>query len=440
MPIKGLSDKNTRSNQSLSIPTWGRFRKGDEKPERGVGKNLDYFRIDWDDLQAQTAFEAIYGDKPDKLMIATVGHSVEAVFDTWYRLYGSNNALQRKCDGHTVAKAADASLAGRGCICTPDNRKCSEQGYFYFTIPEVCKQLGYIGQFILGTGSPIEIIEMSALLEAVFQSQGSLNFAPFIMQRKSRAFDKTDDRGRPVRYIQSMVQLVPPIEALFPTLAPALPQPESAQPQLPEQTGTETKTETGTETGTEIDPFTILTKKIETIFGQSITSLYTRFYADDPELTLSPAEDYARHDNEQEYLFELLLRCVDGGIPMRMNTIQYDSNKKRHVMQIFGYKVLMFSRDVLREANALPSLIKGLEKQGLVMTKDLAYSLDELPYMYIKDSTNDAGEHMYFSVTQIRFPEKYGQASSPAQSNESFIPPKQGATDDEIFDDNGFPM
>lgn len=247
MPIQGLSDETTRNETPISYPLWGKFHKGAEKPERGVGRNLDYFRIDWLDISAQTAFEALYGDSPQSIPIVTLSKTVDSVFDSWYRKYTSNNVLQIKCDGCQIVKAANRDLIGQDCICDPNERRkdnpktCNPQGYLYFTIPEICQRLGYIGQFMLGTGSPIEISEISAALQTVSNVAGTLEYQRFLLQRSERKFDIEID-GKPAQVNQWMVEVVPPIDNILPFVRnpekqlPTVPQLEAAQEAIePEQ-------------------------------------------------------------------------------------------------------------------------------------------------------------------------------------------------------------
>ena len=158
MAIKNLTDETTLRELPPRYRVVCKVRLGDEKEERRPGKNLDHFRFDWLDETAKMAFEHLFGTDPiSQLDIVVLGTNIDSCLDSWYRLYGANNALKRKCDGCTVIRSLHANEIGNPCVCDVNIRDngtksekakagvCQPQGYFYFTIPSLCAILGEMG-------------------------------------------------------------------------------------------------------------------------------------------------------------------------------------------------------------------------------------------------------------------------------------------------------
>lgn len=224
MPIQGLTDTATIQKRALPLPVLASVKKGAEKPERGAGKNLDHFRFVWTDKRAEEMFNRLYGeDKQHELFITVLGDDVDACLDSSYRLYGSNNVMQRKCDGCTVL-ASLRGEKGQNCVCDPVKRdsddanerrgQCSPKAYFYFTIPELCKHLGYLGQFVLSTGSVYEMRDIATVLYTVKQSSGKLIGQPFLLRRSEQHYDVILN-GKPSKLTQWNVELVPPLQLVL---------------------------------------------------------------------------------------------------------------------------------------------------------------------------------------------------------------------------------
>lgn len=223
MPIIGVSDNQTRNETPPSYPVWAKVKKGDEKPKKGPGRNLDYFRFEWLDDNAERVFNQLFKDrdKIQSVFIKTLAADVDTVFDSYYRKYTGNHVLDRKCDGCQIIRALNRDLVGQDCICDPekrankDSKSCQPSGYLYFTIQEMVDATGYVGQFILRTGSEIEIQNIASVLQAQYNKIGTLNDHPFLLQRTERKYDHTSDDGKPVQFTQWDVELVPPSDKIL---------------------------------------------------------------------------------------------------------------------------------------------------------------------------------------------------------------------------------
>ena len=84
MPIKGLTDRQA------AFPEIGRIRKGAPKTEEGyVGKDLEYFRIELDTEEEESAeiLKKAYPENPAELNILLPFNSVDENFDAWREQY-----------------------------------------------------------------------------------------------------------------------------------------------------------------------------------------------------------------------------------------------------------------------------------------------------------------------------------------------------------------
>lgn len=419
MPIQGMSDKETRSEAQISYPLFGKVHKGAEKPQRGPGRNLDHFRIEWFDISAQTAFEVIYGDTPRSIPIVTLSKEVDAVFDSWYRKYNSNQTLERKCDGCTIVKALNRDLVGQDCFCDPEQRTkdnsktCNPQGYLYFTIAEICQRLGYIGQFILGTGSPIEISEISATLQTVYNVTGTLEYQRFMLQRSERKFD-IEINGKPSQVNQWMVEIVPPIDNILKIG-------NSAQAQLPVAETPQLESAHEDDNDNHQDDFvdhrapvisqdalSKIDKFVSVATGFTLENLLNTLGEISSDTVPYADIDQITYEQISFHLLEQMARCA---VPFKVNSMGYDKGKKRHYIPFMAENILMFTRDKFREPlkqsgmndDAIKAFVNHFDKKDINFMNDLEIPLEELPLIYVSQVIdNETGEHKYFEVEHVR--------------------------------------
>lgn len=96
MAIKGLTDRG------LAFPEIGQIRKGAPKGERAPGKDLTYFRVTFDEQEAEAAqvFEQTYGKQPDSIRIVLPFNEIERMWDAWLEAYTAGRMVARSDGEH----------------------------------------------------------------------------------------------------------------------------------------------------------------------------------------------------------------------------------------------------------------------------------------------------------------------------------------------------
>lgn len=97
MPIKGLSDRG------LAFPQIGVIRKGAPKEQNAPGRDLQFFRVEFDENEPAAAqtFKDVYGEKPTQIRIVFPFNEVDRVWDAWLEAYTASRLLARS-DGETL--------------------------------------------------------------------------------------------------------------------------------------------------------------------------------------------------------------------------------------------------------------------------------------------------------------------------------------------------
>ena len=194
MPIKGLTD------MGQGFPELGTLRKGAPKGINGPGKDLEYFRFDTTDVNAQLSFTAIYGTNPQAVNVYLPYASTEENLETWQEAY-SAGALQHRCDGETM----QIWLTPQNTYSkepTPCAGGCKPVGRLKVIIPEL-KRLAYVTVL---TTSVHDILALSRNLRAVEALRRSLTGIPFIIRRSPRniSVPKNGKRVRTVKWLLSI--------------------------------------------------------------------------------------------------------------------------------------------------------------------------------------------------------------------------------------------
>lgn len=425
MPIIGVSDESTRNETPPSYPVWAMVKKGDEKPKRGPGRNLSYFRFEWKDDAAEIAFNRIFGERDiQSVFIQTLSHDVDSVFDSHYRKYTSNNVLQILCDGCHIKRALNKDLL-RGdalCICDPIERDdktnaktCAPSGYLYFTIPEMESVMGYRGQFILRTGSLEEIQKIASVLHGTLLKVGTLVDMPFRLQRNERKYDQQKEDGTPVQFTQWNVELVPPSDKILQerfglalprylneTQVMMLPEAETqqlpaAQDEIVELEQDENDTQEERSPGIPENSLNALSQFLEKTTGQTLADLLNnmREIADSvltlEQLVKMPYEAISYH---------IMAHMAICGVGFKINTLEWDNSEERHEIHFMSETILLFSRDPFRKAGAEEDFVDLFKQKSVKLTEHLSF--DELPMIYVNHALDKQGEHKYFSVASVR--------------------------------------
>lgn len=195
MPIAGLVD-NIKPTDGL--PRLGKLHKGakrgaDDLNKRRPGKDLDYFRVQFEPQfeHLQPVWDALYGDKPtyfDEVLVA--GEQVDDVFSFWMEDW-SATALLHRCDReaqvqhynpqlgrYSHARVDCAAEATPACQCRPVGR-------LNLIFGDLIDQTGALGYIIAETHSINDIITLYKRLQAYAKMLGSLQGVKFKFGRST---------------------------------------------------------------------------------------------------------------------------------------------------------------------------------------------------------------------------------------------------------------
>jgi hypothetical protein len=102
MGIKGLTDRG------LALPEKGQIRKGAKKGERTIGKDLTYFRVEFDETEKKAAsdFIATYGTQPTAIRIILPFNERDRMWDAWLEAYTAGRMIARS-DGEFIQYQLD---------------------------------------------------------------------------------------------------------------------------------------------------------------------------------------------------------------------------------------------------------------------------------------------------------------------------------------------
>jgi hypothetical protein len=202
MPVKGLTHRD------LTFPRIGTIRKGAVKEEKAPGKDLTYFRVEFDDDKPEAAarFRAVYGPEPRRINIRLPFADVDRSWQAWREAYLAGGLVHR-CDGESIQYEIDLKTGTKtvvnGRIVDTDLTKkcdgktpvaqwksrntgeqmqltCNPVGRLNVIVPEV-EEMAYL-TFI--TSSINDIVQIDAQLRGFHGATGSLVGLPLILARK----------------------------------------------------------------------------------------------------------------------------------------------------------------------------------------------------------------------------------------------------------------
>lgn len=254
MPIKGMTSSEDY-NPRRAIPFLGHVRKGEPKPESGnrPGKDLDYFRIDFESnfTWLLDEFTAIYGDKPKELKnVVVMGDKPDMVFDTWYRQYNSKHDLVRQCDGDNQVRYLtdefNYSTKPKACIKNAEKPcDCKQTGILYFGLPLLVARTGVNGFFIMTTHGVNDILNIYNTLQMVYKNTLTLRGLTFDLSRVPQEINHAKQErqadgsytvtGR-LKTTKALVYLNPTQQTTIQYMLPAMTSPVMLE--LPESTDT----------------------------------------------------------------------------------------------------------------------------------------------------------------------------------------------------------
>lgn len=235
-PIKGLTDRGA------AFPEIGRIRKGGPKPASGnrPGKDLEYFRVEFDDFEHETAaeFSKLYGEKPRLLRIVlplptSIDHDGQVInpnWEAWREAYLAGGMIHR-CDGERVWFHIDPMTSKHEVRNGEPYTECANAkstngsipiGYYQNAkgkeTPVYCEPVGRLKVILpelqrfayltLLTGSFYDIVNLSQQMNGYVQVHDNLQGIPFIVQRKPMEIPAPiGEDGRKVRVTKWMLSI-----------------------------------------------------------------------------------------------------------------------------------------------------------------------------------------------------------------------------------------
>lgn len=175
-------------SREATFPSLGKIRKGAPKPERGPGRDLNYFRFDPIDAETGATFAEYYGDEPRAINVFLPYATTDENFQCWQEEYTASE-LKHRCDGEYCyerdQRTGQLVKTDRSC---PGN--CQQVGRLMVIIPEL-KRFAYATAL---TGSTHDILELLSNLQAIEAMRGDLRGIPMVLRRVKRMISTPDER------------------------------------------------------------------------------------------------------------------------------------------------------------------------------------------------------------------------------------------------------
>lgn len=191
MAIKGLTD-----NVLPAFPFLGKLRKGGEKQDGKVGRELKYWRFTSENPDVVRAFHEAYGDQPVALSVYLPYSDVLTNWATWKEAWKSGG-LEHRCDGEVcqIWRTQQGTYSREPKPCPGG---CKDVGRLVVWLPELIKA-GYVGFVTMETHSNHDLRKITGTLNAVAQSRANdpqgLQGIEFTLRRKKEMISTPDGRG-----------------------------------------------------------------------------------------------------------------------------------------------------------------------------------------------------------------------------------------------------
>jgi hypothetical protein len=218
-PIKGLTDREMR------FPEIGQIRKGGKKTATAPGRDLNYFRVEFDSRETNSmeTFTKMYGPEPRDINIVLPFNEIERVWDAWLEGYNKGRMIARS-DGekylYRIAKTGevmvqngepymafdkedvlDTWLDSKGKV---NDIKCRPVGRLKVVLPEL-QRLAYLTVL---TTSYHDIINIQGQLEAIKAiNGGKLGGIPLVLRRRPKMISTPKPDGSSARYEKWMLSI-----------------------------------------------------------------------------------------------------------------------------------------------------------------------------------------------------------------------------------------
>lgn len=222
MPVKSIEKQILDRGVLGNMPRFGKLRKGGEKPDGKIGKDLDYFRLTLEpEFEfVREEFDRICGDKPAVLRnVMIAADSPDKALDYWYEEW-AHARLVNRCDEETVVahwdeRSASYSNQPHACTCNPLDRTCNLTGRLTIVIPELCEAVGTWGTLTVLTGSIYDVTALRASMHvagAFMQKIQNVAFwsVPFTIGRVTRKVPVTINGKRSIKPMSLLYAQVEP--------------------------------------------------------------------------------------------------------------------------------------------------------------------------------------------------------------------------------------
>lgn len=227
MGIKGMTDRG------LALPQIGQIRKGGKKEKRVkdgreyevMGKDLGYFRVEFDEQEKKAAedFAAAYGPQPAALRIILPFDDIDRMWDAWYEAYTAGRMVARS-DGEYIIYQLDnkgdiivQNWHDRNGNKVPHPRdgiagndykgnavKFKAVGRLKVIVPELARA----AYLVVMTSSLHDISNISDQLAAFKQlNNGRIAGIPLILRRRPKSISVPKPDGTRVRMNKSLLSI-----------------------------------------------------------------------------------------------------------------------------------------------------------------------------------------------------------------------------------------
>ena len=191
------------TNVAATPYSLGKIKKGDPKPENGVGRDTDHFRFHpiegfHKSTEAYQDFTSVYGKAPQLIRVMAHGTEPHTVMTDWFMQYG-NNMVKLMCsgedihayipnDGHRLLKPGDRGYSPPPCKLKEEGKcACKLTAFVSLYVQELWDK-HYTLPVILETHSYKDVARIKFALQEAYnlaQERGlTLHRAKFLLQRQ----------------------------------------------------------------------------------------------------------------------------------------------------------------------------------------------------------------------------------------------------------------
>lgn len=207
MPIKGLTDQKSITAGS-GLPIVGRLYKGGEKTAKAPGKDLDYFRVEFEPQfkHLQSVWDDLYGAEPTEFRVFLTAPTTDQAFPTWMEEWNASGLLHR-CDGEHQHAHMEQGQISRERIACAAKCQCTRVGRLYMLLPDFVEASGALGLFVISTHSINDIITIHRYLSTMENMAGRLSGIPFTFGRAERDVSMPSYKDKTMRSKQKKSML-----------------------------------------------------------------------------------------------------------------------------------------------------------------------------------------------------------------------------------------